>query len=756
MVAVLALTLSFAPARSYAADGDPFPGFGVNGVVNEVPNSPVDSSFWPTNVTDDFDGSLLVSGYFASTVSFIAKYTITGQRDPAFGVNGITRVGGGANGGLPLSKPVVLPDGTIVVADGQPSLLLVSGDGKHLADLPIPRQPAEVGSLSLAQSLVPFPDGRVAVVATDWNRTNLIVSMLLPTGDFDPTYNAESLRASGTDVGGALLTDGRLIVSTGGNTQEPHQCAYTVFDSRGFVDPSFGTAGTLAAGVSNSCQIVPEPSGSFLVPLSVNVWSRYSADGVLLQNLNLPFQDGYQGQVAVEGTGRILSASGPTGVAALNPDGTPDTSFTPGWQALTNTFRLPPKLSVLANGDVALFGTDAFGGMGLALISSPWGSAPQPPALPMTKFVPAAPVRVLDTRSGLGAPPGKPGAGGQIDLRLARFAGTPLAAVRAVVLNVVATDATGPGFVTVWPTGTPRPVISSLNVERAGQTVANLVTVKVGANGRVSMFTLSGTHLVADVQGYYIDSGPASDGRFVPAASPTRLLDTRDNAAYIAGGGTTELAILGAGPVPLTGVSAVALNITVTDNMVPGFFTVWPSGIARPVASSLNVAAGDTRANMVIVPVGENGKISIFSQSGGDVIADVAGWFTDGSAPIDIAGLYVPITPTRVLDTRYYTTPINPDTSGVLVLGGTQMLPPYSAAAAVVINATVTQATNPGFFTFWPAGLPRPLVSNLNATSAGQTVPNAAIVPLHFEAMSVYVQSGAHVIIDLFGYYMRY
>jgi hypothetical protein len=35
---------------------------------------------------------------------------------------------------------------------------------------------------------------------------------------------------------------------------------------------------------------------------------------------------------------------------------------------------------------------------------------------------------------------------------------------------------------------------------------------------------------------------------------------------------------------------------------------------------------------MVIAPLGEDGKVSFFSQSGADLIADVAGWFTDDTA----------------------------------------------------------------------------------------------------------------------------
>ena len=71
----------------------------------------------------------------------------------------------------------------------------------------------------------------------------------------------------------------------------------------------------------------------------------------------------------------------------------------------------------------------------------------------------------------------------------------------AVVLNVTGTDATGDGFVTVYPCGTARPQASNLNL-LAGATTPNAVVVKVGAGGKVCLYTKAGTHLLADVAGY--------------------------------------------------------------------------------------------------------------------------------------------------------------------------------------------------------------------------------------------------------------
>jgi len=51
----------------------------------------------------------------------------------------------------------------------------------------------------------------------------------------------------------------------------------------------------------------------------------------------------------------------------------------------------------------------------------------------------------------------------------------------------------------VWPSDQPRPNASNLNLSTPGQTIPNLVTVPLGADGAVKMYTYGGAHLIADV-----------------------------------------------------------------------------------------------------------------------------------------------------------------------------------------------------------------------------------------------------------------
>jgi hypothetical protein len=114
-------------------------------------------------------------------------------------------------------------------------------------------------------------------------------------------------------------------------------------------------------------------------------------------------------------------------------------------------------------------------------------------------FTSVAPVRVLDTRFGTGAPATPAGPGHDVVLSLA---GRVPPGTFAVMMNVTVTETKGPGYVTVWPDGDPKPFVSSLNFT-AGQTVPNLVLVPVGADGSVRLSSTAGTQLIADLAGYY-------------------------------------------------------------------------------------------------------------------------------------------------------------------------------------------------------------------------------------------------------------
>src|ERR1035437_7826541 len=254
-------------------------------------------------------------------------------------------------------------------------------------------------------------------------------------------------------------------------------------------------------------------------------------------------------------------------------------------------------------------------------------------------FTSVAPFRLLDTRSGLGAPKGAVAPGGTVVLQVAGQGGVPLTGVSAVVLTLTVAEPTSSGFVTVFGDGATRPTASNLNFVK-DQVVPNLVVAPVGADGQVDLFNGSpGTaHLVADVSGYFLSGTPMVAGA-LGSLAPFRLLDTRTGlgapTGAVAPGGTVVLQVAGQGGVPLTGVSAVVLNVTATEPTSSGYVSVYGDGTTRPTASNLNYVAGQVVPNLVIAPVGAGGKVDLYNGSGGTIqlIGDVAGYFS-GTPPV--------------------------------------------------------------------------------------------------------------------------
>jgi Right handed beta helix region len=371
-------------------------------------------------------------------------------------------------------------------------------------------------------------------------------------------------------------------------------------------------------------------------------------------------------------------------------------------------------------------------------------------------YVPVSPTRVLDTRSGRGAREGAVAPNGTVAFDVTNgVSGIPAGdTITAAVLNLTTTESTKIGFLTAYPAGTPRPTSSNVNFA-ANQTIANLVTVRVGTDDEVAVYNSSAgsTQVIADVEGYYV-AGAAGDG-YVPV-NPHRLLDTRAGTgaakAPVAKDGQISLKVAGSGPVPASGVAAVALNVTATDSTTIGFLTVWPDGSPRPATSNLNFGTRQTVPNLVIVKVPADGKIDFYNNSGGtsDVVADVEGYYTSGGGDA-----FVPVNPVRVMDTRQYlgASPLNGQGIETWTVGEAG----FADYAAVVMNVTVTDTTASGFLTVYPEGDAQPSSSNLNFASR-QTVPNLVMTgytPGTTGGVNFYNESpqGVDVVADLFGYF---
>ena len=224
--------------------------------------------------------------------------------------------------------------------------------------------------------------------------------------------------------------------------------------------------------------------------------------------------------------------------------------------------------------------------------------------------------RLLDTRNNPGRAPVS--AGGRV-----KVTGQPNG---IAVLSVIATEALGPGYLQVLPCGAPAGAYSNLNVDRRGETIANLAIVQLDANGETCVYTQSGSHVVVDLQGYL------SNTSF--AAGPTRVLDTRSPApgAPIPAGARVAL------PVGRFDV----VSLIATESAAAGYIQALGCPEAPGAYSNLNVdRAGQTRANLAVIA--SSGPVCLYTHGGGHLVTDRLGTIAaDAFDPRNV----------RLLDTR--------------------------------------------------------------------------------------------------------
>ena len=242
-------------------------------------------------------------------------------------------------------------------------------------------------------------------------------------------------------------------------------------------------------------------------------------------------------------------------------------------------------------------------------------------------FVAVGPVRVLDTRTGTGAPPGQIGPGATLTLTLPNRP----AGASAVVLNLTGTNLTNAAasYVSACPAAQPVPTCaqtSAINPSR-GVTTANEITIPITTDGTIRLYNATGNiDLLADLTGY-LTTG------FV-AVGPVRVLDTRTGTGappgQIGPGATLTLTL----PNRPAGASAVVLNLTGTNltNAAASYVSACPA--AQPVptcaqTSAINPSRGVTTANEITIPITTDGTIRLYNATGNiDLLADLTGYLT--------------------------------------------------------------------------------------------------------------------------------
>ena len=281
-----------------------------------------------------------------------------------------------------------------------------------------------------------------------------------------------------------------------------------------------------AAGVTN-IELVPAKVGSdgrvrfytsAATDLSVAVvgWYAASADvktiapkrvldtrtGLATPKVKLPA--GGTIDLAVAGAGVVPSS----GAAAVVLDVSTVAPAAAGWLTAYPTGSARPTTAHLRyDANVALTGTviSRIGAGGKVTLHS---TAATDVLVDLLGWVPTSadhvamtPVRVVDSRSGVGATKGRVPSGGTVRIPVLGRGDVPAAGVKAVSVTVTPIAPLGTTDVTAYATGTARTSLPTLTVT-SGRTRVNAAIVPVGADGSITVHSSVASYLVVDVQGY--------------------------------------------------------------------------------------------------------------------------------------------------------------------------------------------------------------------------------------------------------------
>lgn len=239
------------------------------------------------------------------------------------------------------------------------------------------------------------------------------------------------------------------------------------------------------------------------------------------------------------------------------------------------------------------------------------------------------PCRVADTR-GADGPLGGPFLSGGVERDfpiLSSRCNIPSSA-QAYALNVTALPHRTLNYLTVWPSGQPRPGTATLNAP-TGTVVGNAAIVKPNpTNGDIAAYPTDDIDLVLDISGYFAPANVGPNPLSLYALIPCRALDTRQSGGLFSG---TVSFSLTTSPCALTSsASAYVLTATVVPQASLGFLTLWPAGQARPLAATLNAYDGAVASNLAIVLGGTGmyaGSIDAYAQNPTQLILDISGYF---------------------------------------------------------------------------------------------------------------------------------
>ena len=249
-----------------------------------------------------------------------------------------------------------------------------------------------------------------------------------------------------------------------------------------------------------------------------------------------------------------------------------------------------------------------------------------PPSGATLAFYPLTPCRVLDTRNPNG-PLGGPylSSGVERDFPVLSSSCNIPSSAQAYSMNftVVPYQSQSLGYLTVWPQGGAKPVVSTLN-NLTATIVANGAIVPAGTNGGIATYPSGNTDLVVDIDGYFAPAG--TGGLSLYPTAPCRVIDTRKIGNGQPFSGELTVDVVDSVCAPPSNAQAYVFNATVVPVGGLGYLTLWPDSQGQPKVSTLNAIDGAITSNMAIVP-NINGKTDAYASGITQLILDISSYF---------------------------------------------------------------------------------------------------------------------------------
>jgi YVTN family beta-propeller protein len=527
----------------------------------------------------------------------------------------------------PLTNRIYVANGTYSVGDGTGTVTVIDGSTNSTTEVPAGLYPNAVAVNLVANKTYVANAGDGTVTAID-GATNSTATISVGSSPglvaVDPVTDKIYV-SNDLWYGTVTMIDGvtgfTTTVSLGRN---PYALAVDPATNRIYVaNLMSNTVSVIAGAWSDALQFVPatpcrlvdtrKPNGPFGGPA---IGGGTSRDFIIPDNLSC----GIPTTAAAYSLNVTVVPHGGLGYLTVWPTGEDQ----PAISTLNSLDgRIKANAAIVpagASGAVRIYATNT---TDLVLdIDGYFSPAPDPSAY---AFFPLTPCRVADTRTRNG-PLGGPYLYGSQERDFPVLAATschiPSSAV-AYSLNLTAIPRNGGplGFLTVWPAGESRPIVSTLNA-LTGTVTANAAIVPAGQNGEISVYPSQDTDLVIDIDGYFAPVGPG--GLSLYSTAPCRVLDTRQTSGAFSGELTVN--VVGSSCLVPASAQAYVLNATVVPQGGLGYLTLWPDGQSRPLASTLNAFDGAITSNMAIVPT-TNGFIDAYASGLTQLILDISSYF---------------------------------------------------------------------------------------------------------------------------------